>query len=197
MASLGALGSSKKILYGQNSDYQVCLGLGRERVVFLTRRTLLVGGLSAGAASFMTFGVGTLTPATGCVVLAEQEYAIVRAIAEAMFPRIDSVLHVTPDAIARAVDQILDEVLDEPAAFGFRAVLRSLEWGSYASRAKRFSRISVAERREILDVWGSPGVLPRLAAAASLKAVLGMAYFGHADVRRSLGWRAVCEGSTS
>ena len=163
--------------------------------MFLSRRALLLGGLSVGALG-ASFGVSTLLPANGCRVLSKQEHEIVQAIAQAMFPKTDDLAGADELDIAGEVDRILADVLDDPAVIGFRAVLRSLEWGSYASRARRFSRLEVRQRREILDVWGSPGVLPRLTAAASLKAVLGMAYFGQDEVRTALGWRAVC-GSLS
>jgi hypothetical protein len=127
-------------------------------------------------------------------VLSQEELEVVVAISEAMFPGGEISISGLEAGVPLEVDRILAEVLDETAVMGFRAVLRSIEWGSYASRLRRFSRLSIADRCEVLDVWAAPSVLARRVASDALKAVLGMAYFGSPAVQAEIGWRALCGG---
>ena len=86
--------------------------------MFLSRRALLLGGLSVGALG-ASFGVSTLLPANGCRVLSSQEHEIVQAIAQAMFPKTDDLAGADELDIAGEVDRILADVLDDPAVIGF------------------------------------------------------------------------------
>jgi hypothetical protein len=166
-------------------------------MTILTRRLLLVGGLSAGALAASVGGVSATAPAPTMRVLAVEELEVVKALAEAMFPKGPIAVSGLEAGVPFEVDRILSEILDEPAALGFRGILRSIEWGSYASRMKRFSRLTIEERREVLDVWASPSVLARRVASDALKAVMGMAYFGSPLVQAEIGWRPICGGGLS
>jgi hypothetical protein len=95
------------------------------------------------------------------------------------------------------VHRLLFEVLDPLRASGFRYVLRSLEWGTLASRGHLFSHLSAAERVEVLEAWADPAVFTRRIAHDSLKAILGMAYFAHPQVLAHMGWRATCGGGAT
>lgn len=154
-----------------------------------------MGGLSTGALAVAVGGVTSTAPAPFMRVLAAEELEIVTALAEAMFPREPIMVSGLEAGVPEEVDRILWEVLDDTATLGFRGVLRSIEWGSYASRMRRFSRLNVEERREVLDVWASPTILARRVASDALKAVMGMAYFGSPAVQAAIGWRPICGGA--
>jgi hypothetical protein len=158
----------------------------------VSRRRLILGGLVAGATLAFGRGVTLYAPAPGARVLSARELEIVRGASEALFPA--GVLPVDgPGArVADEVDRLLAEWMVEPHRSAFRYVLRSLEWGTLASRGTRFSQLSVEERREVIDAWNEPRLIARRAAMDSVRMVLGMAYFRHPAVLAAIGWRAGC-----
>ncbi len=160
----------------------------------VSRRGLLRAGLATGAT--LAFGVGLRldAPAAGARVLSGEEMSVVRALAEAMFPAGPFPVDGGSAGVAEEVDRLVADMLEDPAASAFRYVLRAIEWGTLASRGLRFSRLDADVRREVLDVWSEPSVIPRRAAHDSLKVVLGMAYFNHPEVLAAIGWRAGCGG---
>src|SRR5690606_32322752 len=104
------------------------------------------------------------------------------AVAEVFFPGAPFPIDGVAAGVSSGVDRIVGEVLEEAAAAAFRYVLRTLEWGTLASRGRRFTAMSVDERRDVLETWSDPDVVPRRVAMESFKAVLGMAYFAHPEV---------------
>jgi len=163
----------------------------------LTRRALL----SAGALGAASAGVGTWSlmpgqPAYGMVVLTQSECATVTAIGQLFFPGV-RLPSITEAELVVRVDRIVAEVLMPIQAGGFRYVLRALQWGTLAARGRRFTDLSTDTQREVLETWAEPEVVPRRVAGESLKAVLGMAYFGAPVVQQAIGWRTGCSGVRS
>lgn len=160
----------------------------------VSRRRLLRAGLAVGAATAFGAGLRLDGAAIDARILSAEEMAIVRAVAEAMFPGWPMPLDGVAAGVAEEVDRLVGDVMVEPHASGFRYVLRALEWGTLASRGVRFSQLTVEERTEVLDAWADPVMLPRRVAHDSLKLILGMAYFSHPAVLEHIGWRATCGG---
>ncbi len=52
--------------------------------------------------------------------------------------------------VAEATDAQVGDMLEPLKGAGVRCVLRTLEWGSSASRGRRFSQLPLAERNEVL-----------------------------------------------
>jgi hypothetical protein len=132
-------------------------------------------------------------PAEGLLVLTRSESATVAAIGQIFFPGQQLPTIAEADLVAR-VDIIVAEVMQPLQARGFRYVLRALQWGTVAARGRRFTDLSVDSQRDVLNTWAEPEVVPRRVAGESLKAVLGMAYFGSPVVQRVIGWRTGCLG---
>lgn len=158
----------------------------------ITRRSLLFGGVGGLAlvAGFWTLSLDS--PAPGARLLSSSELRVVQALAEALFPEGPFPVGGLEADIAHAVDRILADVLEESQATAFRYVLRTLDWGTAASRGTRFTDLPVEARREVLGTWREPDVLARRVAADSIKALLGMAYFRHPVVLEHIGWRVGC-----
>lgn len=163
----------------------------------IDRRTLLRGGLAAGASLAL---VGTLqlpAPAPGLLALSEREAEIVAAVAEVLFPGAPFPVSGVEAGVVAEVDRIVADSIPEVGATLFRYLLRTLEWGTLASRGVRFSDLDLVSRTEVLEVWHQPGVLPRKIAWDAMRMVLSMAYFSHPEVLAHLGWRAECGGGLS
>jgi len=161
-----------------------------------TRRGLMVGGLVAATAGGGLWGLSQGPPRTGARVLTEKEWTVVEAVGDVMFPGI----HLPSAAeaeVAAGVDRVIAEVLDPIHASGFRYVLRTLEWGTLASRGRPFTGLSRRARAEVLETWSGPEVLPRRVAGDALKVILGMAYYGHPAVQAAMGWRQGCHAERS
>jgi len=95
--------------------------------------------------------------------------------------------------VVEEVDRLLADIVEEPAQSAFRYILRAMEWGTLASRGKRFSQLSPEERAEVLDVWSDPAVMPRRAGLDLLRTLFGMAYFSNRQVLDHMGWRTGCK----
>jgi hypothetical protein len=166
----------------------------------LTRRRVLIGGVAAVAAGSGVAGLagwGATVPAPGARVLSAVELAVVGGIAEVMFPGAPFPVDGIEAGVPEEVDRILADVLQPVHAAGFRAFVQSLEWGTLASRGKRFSVLSREERADVLERWLSPDIFARRVAADALRIILGMAYFAHPAVLAHMGWRAECGNGAS
>lgn len=163
---------------------------------FFTRRAVLAGaGVTAAAAGG---GAWTLAPgaaAQGLEFLTRSEARTVEAAAEVFFPGVHFPLSGLEVDIVARVDHIAGQVMDPVRRSAFRYVLRALEWGTLASRGRRFTDLSRAERREVLETWEGPDVVARRVAGESLKAILGMAYFAHPEIQSAMGFRTGCGGA--
>lgn len=168
----------------------------------ITRRRALLGGAAAGTALGALTATAVLievgVPAAGAEVLTARELAVVRALAEVMFPKGAFPIDGAQAGVAEEVDRLLAEVLDPLHASGFRTLLHTLEWGTLASRGSTFSALPAPERAEVLRIWSDPTVFARRVAGDAFKAVLGMAYFAHPEVLAHIGWSLGCgaEGAT-
>lgn len=163
----------------------------------LTRRRVLLGAAASVGVGGAGFSLSLGAPASGATVLSAPELAVVRAVAEVMFPGAPFPLDGLEAGVAEAVDRIVADTMDDARAAAFRYVLRTLEWGTLVSRGRRFSRLPPAERVEVLEAWSEPSVVARRVAGDSLKAVLGMAYFGHPAILGAIGWRETCGGGAT
>lgn len=160
----------------------------------ISRRSLLLGGVGGLA---LVAGFWTLTldaPAPGARLLSPDELRVLEALAEAMFPEGAFPVGGLEADVPLRVDRIVADVLEEPQTTAFRYVLRTLDWGTAASRGTRFADLPVEARRDVLRAWREPEVMARRVAADSIKAILGMAYFSHPAVLAHIGWRLGCGG---
>lgn len=163
----------------------------------VTRRAFVAAlGATAIAGSSTAWSLAPGLPDRGLQVLTATEHAVVKALADLYFPGVHLPLSGTQAGVPAEVDRILAEVMDPMRAAAFRYVLRALEWGTLASRGRRFSALDRDVQLEVLAAWSAPEPVPRRVAGDSLKAVLGMAYFAHPEVKRALGWRLGCGGSS-
>jgi len=164
--------------------------------VKLSRRNVLLGsgGVFASCAVGTGFALSLGAPATGALILTGPEIRVVDATAEVMFPGKHFPLDGIEAGVSVEVDRIVAEVLEPVHAAGFRYVLRTLEWGTVASRGQRFSRLSIEDRAEVLSTWQGPEKMARRVAVDGIRVILGMAYFSNPDVLSSMGWRATCGG---
>jgi hypothetical protein len=158
---------------------------------------VLRGGVAIGVVGALAAGLGLDGPAPGARVLSVEEMAVVAALAAAMFPKGAMPIDGVEAGVPAEVDRLVDELLPAPHRVGFRLVLRAIEWGTLASRGARFSQLDVDERRDVLDTWSDPGLLPRRLANDSVKLLLGMAWFRHPAIQQRIGWRTGCGGGTT
>lgn len=158
------------------------------------RRTLLKSGLAAGAAVALVGAASLPGPAAGMRVLSAWEAEIVASMAEAYFPRGVMPLAGPEAGVVRRIDEMLDDWFPLVVAGAFRYLLRAVEWGTLASRGCRFTELDVEQRREVLDAWDDPGLVPRRMASDAMKMAFGIAYFSHAEVLDHIGWRNACSG---
>lgn len=174
-------------------------GVERGTGMGISRRKLLWGGVAGGVGlgAAGTLGLRLGAPAPGALVLTAEEWAVVEAVAEVMFPGAPFPVDGVQAGVARETDRLLHALMDGPRRAAFRYVLRTLEWGTLASRGRRFTALPPAERKEVLETWSSPEVLARRVAGDSLRAVLGMAYFAHPEVIAAMGWRTGCNGEAA
>lgn len=158
----------------------------------VTRRSVLVGGLAAGAALAFASGISLGPRADGFQVLSRDELAVVAAISLVMFPGHPFPLNGVEAGVVEEVDRMVAHDLPEVHGAAFRYLLRALEWGTLMSRGTRFSALGDVDRLEVLRVWSDPTLLPRRIAADSLRMVLGGAYFSNATIQQHMGYRAAC-----
>lgn len=155
-----------------------------------------MGGLVAAAGG--VFGLGSAVwlpgPASGRRVLSEGEARIVAALALTMFPKGAMPLDGVEAGVVETVDELLDGGFPEVHCVGFRYVLRTLEYGTLASRGVRFSEAPIDVRAEVIETWREPSVLVRRVASDALTMILGMAYFRNVEVQGAIGYRAACGG---
>jgi len=158
-----------------------------------TRRQVLTIG------SLTTIGVGLggflwlPAAAEGRQVLSSGELSVVGALGEVFFPTGNAIgLSWSDIGLEEEVDRLLGETLDPKLVPPFRYLLRFMQYGTVAETGKRFTACSVERRAALLENWGRPGSKIRGGGIASLKSVLGMAYFNHPDVLNAIGWRSYC-----
>lgn len=163
----------------------------------LTRRAVLGGSAGALAVGSGAWSVAPGGPAEGLRVLGAAEAAVIDALSDCFFPGVHFPLSGSEAGVRAEVDRIVADCMDPIHAAGFRAVLRALDLGTAASRGRRFVDLTRAEQLDVLETWTEPEVLPRRVAGESLKAVLGMAYFAHPEIRSAMGWRSHCVGEAS
>ena len=136
-------------------------------------------------------------PAPGAWVLSAAELNTVRAVGEIMFPAGVFPIDGTDPSVIAEVDRIVGDMLDSLRARAFRYVLRTLEYGTIATRGSRFSKLDLEHRRAVLAVWADPEVLVRRVSWDSLRVILAMAFFVQPEVCTAMEWRALCGGGAS
>ena len=156
------------------------------------RQVLVVGGLAS-------FGIplgGFLwlpSAAPGMKVLSLREMGTIAALGEVFFPE-DNAVGIASQQVGleKEVDRLLSETLSPSLVTPFRYLIRFVEYGTIAQARTPFSRCSLEKREQLVEGWARPGSKLRHGGMASLKSVLGMAYFNHPDVLNALGWRSMC-----
>jgi hypothetical protein len=165
----------------------------------VSRRRVLLGvaaGSVAGGAG-ATLVLRLEAPAPGARVLSARELDVVRAIGEVVLPAGVFPIDGTAPAVLAEVDRTVADMLYPAQARGFRYILRTLEYGSIARHGLPFTRLPAQVRKEIVDNWHDPALLPRRVAWDSVRVVLGMAFFAQPEVTAEMGWRALCGGGGS
>ena len=162
----------------------------------LSRRTMVFAalGATAVAAAGGYHALSFENPAPDLVFLSPAELLLLEALCEVWFPAGVFPIDGLEAGVPRAVDRVVEEILDDIPRAGFRYVLRVLEWGTVARWGRRFTELSVDERIVVLDRWSDADVVPRRAAVDAVKAVLAIPYFRHPSVVESIGWRIGCNG---
>ena len=162
----------------------------------VSRRRLLWAGVATAAAAFAGGGLLVLPKAAeGARVLSAHELAIVRAVAEVMFPIGVFPVGGVEAQVAEEVDRLLSDWFIEPHRSAFRYILRGLEWGTRVSQGQGFSGLDLSERQVVLEAWSDPNTFVQRASIDSLRVVMGMAYFGKPAVLDAIGWRTGCRDS--
>lgn len=164
----------------------------------ITRRRLLQMSLGSAVATAAAGGAAVLKPAApGRAVLSPEEMRTVVALTEVLFPKEPMGVSGLEAGVPAEVDRLVAEWLDDVRRPAFRYVLRGLEWGTYASRGRRFSALPRDVRSEVLEAWGDARVLPRRLASDSVRVIFAMAYFKQPEVQRAMGYVRLCGGGAA
>jgi len=170
----------------------------------LSRRSLLRRSAVVGAA--VTVGGGTLVtlqhtseydppnPACELKDLAPEQYAILAALSNALFPPGNSIgLSGTEARVPEYLDRMLAEMRADKA-FEFTTMLLLFEHGTtaFGLRVKRFTDLNQKARERYLRRWERARVYSRRMLAAGLKTLLGVAYFAYPGVQERLGIDRSC-----
>jgi len=138
------------------------------------------GGAAIAVASLLPAGCARDYPqaeAAGVSLrsLTDKEYAVARAAAEALLVDVP----VAPDAVARGIDAEL-AVAGEPMKSDMKTVLKLIEHGTLLSfKPKRFTALSAAQRRAVLDDWATSRIALRRGAFQALKGFV--VFFAYID----------------
>ncbi|MCK6522789.1 gluconate 2-dehydrogenase subunit 3 family protein [Myxococcota bacterium] len=162
------------------------------RAALLSRRRALTLGLMAGVAVSLWAVTDLEPPAPGSRVLGASERALLDAVGDTLFPEGALGPSWSRLGLTDEVDRLISGGVSEKMATPFRALLRALGMGVALSQGARFVNLSPAERLELLSAFGEVGPLPKRLAHDALKSVMGMAYFGHPEVQRALGYHSFC-----
>ncbi|HUF51116.1 MAG TPA: hypothetical protein VMN60_09800 [Longimicrobiales bacterium] len=143
-------------------------------------RTAAGGSAAVAVASLIPAGCAPAYPeraADGAALqsLTPKEYAVARAAAEALLVGVPA----QPDAIATAIDREL-VLAGEPMRTDMKTVLTLMEHGTALSfQRKRFTALSPARRRAVLDDWATSRFNLRRAAYGALRGFV--VYFAYID----------------
>lgn len=133
-------------------------------------RTAAGGTAVVAAASLLPAGCSREYPQASAAgvdlkSLSPKEYAVARAAAEAMLVNVP----VAPDAVARGIDAEL-ALAGDPMRSDMKTVLRLMEHGPALSlRPRRFTALTPAQRRAVLEDWATSRFNLRRAAYQALK----------------------------
>ncbi|GEM_PF-1125345 len=169
-----------------------------------TRRTFLRRGAAAVAVSGAVYGGVSLyghaglypEPEAACELkyLERREYAIVAALALALFPPGNSLgIDGLQARVPEYIDRLLTGMEPEKAA-DLKSMFLLFEHGTLAFglRVRRFTELPPRARERYLRRWERARVYSRRMLAAALKSMLGMGYFAHPDVQEALGMKRMC-----
>ena len=155
-----------------------------------------VGMVGYGGASLVGHAGRYPEPEAACelLYLERREYAIVAALALALFPP-GNPLGI--DGLQARVPEYIDRMLAamEPDKAGdLEAMFLLFEHGTLAFglRVRRFTELPVRAREKYLRRWERARVYSRRMLVAALKSMVGMGYFAHPDVQQALGMERTC-----
>ncbi len=166
--------------------------LGRRRLLKLGLGTGLVVAGVAGAAAWGL--LRARAPAAGRRVLADDEIAVVVAVAEAYFPPGHPFGVAAHDVdVAGVVDEYVALLLPRERR-GLRALLRGFDaWPVVsATAASSFAGLDVARRVEVLAAFDASTVLERRLIGTLLRQLVGMAMLEDERLLAALGHRHGC-----
>jgi len=169
-----------------------------------SRRTVLRAGGAAAALAGAT-GIGLVVaghggryveadPACPLRYFTRREFRIVCDLADTLFPA-GNALGITgrQARVPEYIDHMLADMRADKAA-ELKAMFLLFEHGTLAfgMRTRRFTELTPRDRESYLRRWERAQVYSRRMLAAGLKALLGLAYFAHPDVRAELGIQRSC-----
>lgn len=163
----------------------------------LTRRQLLVrGGLAAGGLIVAGFVIRAASlfnqaPGAGLKALSSREVAILTALIEAALPGDDVLPAGDPSFIVPYADDYLAHA-DPDIRLLVKSMLQVVEEQSLLFSFSRFSRSPLAARIAEVQAWERTPIFLKRAAFASVKMVLGMAYFEQPGTSEAIGWYVGC-----
>ena len=151
-----------------------------------------------GTGAVITFGHGQRSPdpepACPLKELERREYAIVAALADALFPPGNPIgLSGTEARVPEYVDRWMHG-LQPDRATDFRGMLLVFEHGTLAFglRVRRFTELPQAARERYLHRWETARVYSRRMLSTALKTSLGVGYFAYPGVQKRLGIVRTC-----
>lgn len=169
-----------------------------------SRRTVLrAGGATAALAAAGVAGVTIAghggryedaDPACPLHYFTRREYRIVCDLADTVFPPGNALGITGREArVPEYIDRMLAGMRADKAT-EVHAMFLLFEHGTLAfgMRSRRFTELAPRQRERYLRRWERARVYSRRMLAAGLKALLGLAYFAHPDVRERLGVVRTC-----
>ncbi len=160
----------------------------------VSRRRVIVGAATVAVLAALGIRMSRLPePSTSHRLLSDDEFVLVTAIADGLFPPGNPLGVAGRDvAVADEVDRLLATELDPEMRLVFRYLIRGLDIGTTASRGKSFVSLDTEARADVLRVWSDTAVLPRRMAFEGIKLVVGMAFMTDPKVSAATGWESAC-----
>lgn len=153
------------------------------------RQALKLGAATTVVAATTT--LATIKIQSNWQVFAPPEIVVLQAVAITLFPPGVFSLDGITAQVAENVDNLASE-LGPLQQLALRTMLSALEDGTLVSRGRAFTALPPRERTQVLNTWLKPQMQPRRLAAQSLQVLAGMAYFGHPQILKEIGWYTPC-----
>ncbi len=162
------------------------------------RRELLRGALWTGAAMASggllyraCFGSGV--PGRGLLALTEGEFLTAASAAGAFFPRGEFEVSAEEAHVGEFLDRYIHDMPRAKARL-FKLLLRTLEYSPAVAiqSLTRFSRLSLSDRRRVLEAWEHSRLFAQRTAHRALLFACASGYFEDDAVLAKMGWGVGC-----